>query len=394
MFSKRKIPRKELLILAVGLGLTIAMMLLIGAFAVHQLQHLQKISKSLYEHPFKVTIATDQLQSDIEQIRISNLQIALTTDPSKIKIYSDLADAANVDAMIQLDLISSNFLGDLRKVTEIKREMQGWEAYRHDLIAKISDGTATQSDKVVVAEGSEIYKTIYRNVAYVSSFASNRAKEFVEEAALEGAQSSNELKWLTILVVSMMSIGFIFTYKTIQTHIRELDVFAHVDVLTQLLNRRQFNLMAGHEFGKLARYDGDLSVMMIDIDHFKQINDLHGHSVGDAVLISLAQTLRVMLRDSDLICRWGGEEFVVLLPQINAQSAYEIADRIRNTVATTPAMINGVGIGFTISIGVAEFSDHLNVEKLIAHADTALYHVKNSGRNSVAIYTAEFAKDT
>lgn len=164
-------------------------------------------------------------------------------------------------------------------------------------------------------------------------------------------------------------------------------VLAITDPLTNLYNRRGFYELARHEMERSRRFGSPLVVMMADIDHFKRVNDTHGHSVGDQVLQELAQRLRNTLREADLICRYGGEEFCILLPESDLQNGYSAAERVRLTISETPFRIEQLQLPITISVGVTRLeSPQQTLEELIEQADEALLHAKAFGRNRVEIW--------
>lgn len=159
---------------------------------------------------------------------------------------------------------------------------------------------------------------------------------------------------------------------------QELERISLTDPLTQAWNRRYFDETMQKEFVRGRRYDYPVSLLMIDIDHFKNINDRYGHAMGDKVLIALSDSLKNMLRSQDSFCRIGGEEFAVILPHTDRQSALMIADRIRNKVLNIT--VNS-GVHFSVSIGVCECMK--SAQSCYEHADKALYLAKHNGRNRV-----------
>lgn len=162
-----------------------------------------------------------------------------------------------------------------------------------------------------------------------------------------------------------------------------LEYMATVDDLTNVTNRRQFMKVLKAETTRAIRYSRPLSMLMIDVDHFKSINDTYGHPMGDRALILLADTIKGALRESDLLGRLGGEEFGAMLPEIGKDLAAGVADRIREKVASTPLESDQGTLNLTISIGVAAVDPHSGVEDLLRRADQALYQAKESGRNRV-----------
>jgi diguanylate cyclase (GGDEF)-like protein len=168
----------------------------------------------------------------------------------------------------------------------------------------------------------------------------------------------------------------------------ELIKLASIDPMTGLYNRRHFKNVSSHHFSLAQRNSSEISVIILDIDKFKTINDTYGHKVGDDVIISLAELLKSRQRKSDIISRFGGEEFVVLLPFTKLEDATNLAEKIRETVQEQKVKIDDeIEIQFTVSIGVSnvDIKNEINVEKSLIRADEALYEAKQNGRNKVCI---------
>ena len=172
---------------------------------------------------------------------------------------------------------------------------------------------------------------------------------------------------------------------------KELERLSQYDELTGLCNRRHFMSLAQHELGRSQRYGGKLSLLMVDIDHFKRVNDSHGHRTGDLVLAAVSEQIRKALRDADIAGRLGGEEFAVMLPETGLGGAILVAERLRQQIATQAIDIgDGQTLQCTLSIGVACLNDAtIDLEKLQHRTDTALYSAKNGGRNKVVSYAAD-----
>ncbi len=165
----------------------------------------------------------------------------------------------------------------------------------------------------------------------------------------------------------------------------ELQRQAHLDHLTGLPNRRSFMDKSEVELSRAQRYDNTLSILMLDIDHFKQINDTYGHQAGDIVLKSLAMTFQEVLRNVDIIGRLGGEEFAAVLAETGIEKATEVAERLREVIASGEVELSeGNTINYTVSIGITTLIDrNSNIDVLLHEADKALYRAKQSGRNRV-----------
>ena len=165
---------------------------------------------------------------------------------------------------------------------------------------------------------------------------------------------------------------------------QEVKQLATTDQLTGLLNRHAFLPMIRHEMDRARRSDErPFCLIMGDLDNFKRVNDSHGHEVGDLVLRETAVRMSACLRQQDVLCRWGGEELLVLLPETGPTGGREVARKIRAAMADQPMQLNGTRIRQTISLGVAGFDGERSPEQLITRADNALYGAKAAGRNRV-----------
>lgn len=164
---------------------------------------------------------------------------------------------------------------------------------------------------------------------------------------------------------------------------------AQTDSLTGLYNHRHFFELAKKEINRAQRYKHTLTVVMVDIDLFKYVNDTFGHPAGDQVIITIANLCRKHFRNIDIVGRYGGEEFSILLPETPVETAAEVAERLRNTVEKTVISYHRRHISVTVSLGLASLrNDCTSLTRLIERADTALYHAKAQGRNRVVIWKA------
>jgi len=169
----------------------------------------------------------------------------------------------------------------------------------------------------------------------------------------------------------------------------KLEELAYKDALTGLHNRRFFMEEMKHILETTKRYREPLSVMMLDVDNFKRINDEYGHDVGDLILKQLADVIVRCVRSSDIAARLGGEEFVVALPKTNLDSALTVADRIRQEFKKSKVKLNGEEVGTTVSVGIASFEEGYDLERLLKEADEALYEAKRTGKDKVVIRKGE-----
>ena len=168
----------------------------------------------------------------------------------------------------------------------------------------------------------------------------------------------------------------------------ELEQLAISDPLTNINNRRHFFELAEKEYKRAKRYQHPLSLVLADVDHFKNFNDTYGHLIGDQILTNLAGFFEESIRDIDVVARYGGEEFVILMPEIGCQDAKIMAKRLCQSVAENPMINNNSKIMFTISFGVAcwDGKEEISFETLLPRADQAMYKSKEKGRNCVTIW--------
>jgi len=178
------------------------------------------------------------------------------------------------------------------------------------------------------------------------------------------------------------------TEQTLVERNQELLQLASTDTLTGLVNRRVMMQHAQAEIRRANRYQKDLAMIMLDLDYFKQINDLHGHAAGDQVLAEFAALCKQSIRDTDLAARYGGEEFVILLPEIDIKTAILSAERIRMAVAAHHFKLSdGNTVSITCSIGIATYlPEQDDLDKLLLRADQALYQAKHQGRNRCCVH--------
>jgi diguanylate cyclase (GGDEF)-like protein len=184
---------------------------------------------------------------------------------------------------------------------------------------------------------------------------------------------------LTIRVKNLLN------YKRLYDNVVKLSV---IDSLTHVYNRRYFQHRLRDEFERGRRYGREFCCVIIDVDHFKEVNDSKGHPVGDKVLKTIAAILRSNIRAADVLCRYGGDEFGLLLPETNFQGAYVTAERVRSKVEKTNLNNPEDPVLISLSIGISSLIEGgaLEMDELVTQADVALYQAKRSGRNQIGFY--------
>lgn len=189
-----------------------------------------------------------------------------------------------------------------------------------------------------------------------------------------------------ILLTVLLEALFIFRpmVNKVKSFADNLQQEANYDHLTGLLNRRSFSILIDKAMALSKRHQYELGVLSFDIDHFKSINDTYGHDVGDKVIRHVSNILKSNTRASDCAARFGGEEFVILLPQTKQQDCFNLANKIRDIIEKTPLTLNGLIIEITASAGVSGYrKDDNNADDMLKRADDGMYQAKSAGRNQV-----------
>lgn len=184
----------------------------------------------------------------------------------------------------------------------------------------------------------------------------------------------------------MLLVAYVTTMFSadIRYGLNKAKLLSETDELTGLYNRRGFAIVVDRLFAQAVRYNRPASVLMVDVDRFKALNDGYGHEAGDRMLRIVAKCIETELRHTDVLARYGGDEFIALLPETPVESAVEVAGRIRAAVAGTPLNQDGKSVATSVSIGVANYPEHgRSIDAVLARADRAMYVAKQNGRDGV-----------
>ena len=200
-----------------------------------------------------------------------------------------------------------------------------------------------------------------------------------ENGDLAGIRKSLYLNLLVCLLVTAIVVSIVSV--ALRRYQARITALATTDQLTELLNRRGFDLLASQALQEARRNQSQLCALMLDLDSFKELNDSHGHQAGDEVLRGFSRNLRDDLRQADILCRWGGEEFALLLKDTSMEQARALAQKIRQRTEQSEFEYNGSTLHVTTSIGLAQLHADESLEQLLARADRALYRAKQGGRN-------------
>jgi len=272
-------------------------------------------------------------------------------------------------------------------------------AHKGKLTPILTQGAALPAGTGMGIRALELGKTVVENEVafvphYMASFVETRSEMcvplifFGEKLGVLMLESAKPHNFTDENVPPLESVADICA-GAIQNahHFEKAQQLAYIDGLTGIYNRRYFEMEIASEIERASRYHGRLAIIMIDIDNFKRLNDEFGHLLGDEVLRQVSGVFGQQIRKVDVVCRYGGEEFAILVPQTSGGNAMEVAEKLRRMVETY--RFPGVPVKVTISAGVAEFPAHGQTrDELVAAADAALYVSKEAGRNRVSAASA------
>jgi diguanylate cyclase (GGDEF)-like protein len=230
----------------------------------------------------------------------------------------------------------------------------------------------------------------YRDIPIIFLTASNESKNLID-AFQSGAVDyiTKPFNMLELLARVKTHLELKYAKDQLKKALAELEQLALTDPLTRIPNRRHLYQIAAREMARARRYNYPFSLLIVDIDRFKQVNDTYGHLAGDEVLQSVAAIVKNTLRREDCFARFGGEEFIVLLPCTDTIAALGVANRIRTLIASSSLIVQGRAIAVTASIGIATYRyEDRDLDGLIARADAALLSAKHQGRNRCIVHSS------
>ncbi len=258
--------------------------------------------------------------------------------------------------------------------------MIGWDTGFHYYILLVIPVAVISSIRPVSLKGATVLGVMMTYLALDVAFRHTGPARELTPAVVDGLHYFNVVGVMAILI---FLAGYYYYLINRATH--SLQELASVDPLTQLLNRRAISEVIRHQVASRSTSGANLAFVLCDLDHFKVINDTRGHDAGDQVLRAVSAILRQALRDGDSIARWGGEEFLVVLPGTDSTHARRLAERLRQEVAALRITHGDTSFGVTMTLGVASLLPGESSEQAIARADTALYDGKREGRDRVVL---------
>ncbi|MEW8084814.1 MAG: sensor domain-containing diguanylate cyclase [Candidatus Thiodiazotropha endolucinida] len=243
-------------------------------------------------------------------------------------------------------------------------------------------GTLENVDESIVPSPNRAEKRYWIFLSHISN-------NLIEDLTAKRMIVATITYLLLFLVAGVISVLFAKNSVQKKQAFRKLQQYATTDDLTGLANRRELDKVALREFKRATRFTRHLSVLMLDLDHFKSINDTYGHNIGDSVLRHVADICMGSIRGQDFMARYGGEEFTILLPETDIENGSKLAQRICDKIAAMPYQEGQQLISITVSVGASEIEDgDIDFNDLLNRADKALYEAKKRGRNQVVISTA------
>jgi diguanylate cyclase (GGDEF)-like protein len=274
---------------------------------------------------------------------------------------------SRIDLLLENAIIADKSTNSIIYFDTARLLLNKWENLKY-LIVNYRENK-TESTKVKILDASEEIWEI--------------ADATVIESQLENERNVDNFKYTLILLAMNIMITALIIYFTNVYVKDELEFYANHDPLTKIYNRKFFMSYFTQTLQQVARYKQDLSVVMIDIDNFKQVNDTYGHDIGDVVLIEVANIIKSNTRKSDIVSRFGGEEFIVLFPNTMKDNAYSVSEKIRCAVEENRFKTVGK---ITISLGVYTYNKGDDENSMIHKADNALYQAKKTGKNKVVAF--------
>ena len=350
---------------------------------------MHQTTRDLYEHPYAVTNAVLQLKASLNQIGSSLLFATLSQSKGQaLQQTVQFIHSQESLAEKNVRVIASSYSSDQQQIAKLQAELQALYQIQAVILEKLQTGHYVEADRLIEGSGSPKFIEIAKITDSVLALAQQRANAYVNESQKQLEEHTQKgLMYATLLLTSFLIISVVLVWRTYRLH-AEVDKFAFTDFLTGIANRRRFMLELESEVRRSQRYGSPFSFAMVDIDHFKKINDHYGHPVGDLVLQSFCLKCLSVLRTSDMVGRLGGEEFGILMPMTDLHEAARVIERLRSEIDLSVVTENGQPIHYTASFGLVASSHYhvdLSLAQMMKSADAALYNAKQQGRNRVYI---------
>ena len=384
-------PRKRAVLYILIAGFLIAFVgaLLFIWIYFSSMREMHQTTRKLYEYPFAVANAALALEADLYQIRSHLLYVTLIqADRQQLANAEALIDACEQRAQQKIVTIARSYSRAPQQVMQLKQQLALLGNVREQVLQKLSATRYVEANQLIETEWTARFAKVAGLNEIILKDAHQHAIEYVNESQQRLEQHTKRgLSYAALLLSLFLGVGAFVAWRIYQLHI-EADKFAFTDFLTGIANRRHFIHELESEIRRSQRYELPFSFAMVDIDHFKKINDQHGHHAGDLVLQNFCLKCVNALRTSDIVGRLGGEEFGILMPMTDLHEAARVIERLRAEIDHSVMTDQGEKIHYTASFGLvstSQLGEQQGMAHLMKMADVALYTAKQQGRNRVFI---------
>lgn len=386
---KRQRKKAVLYILIAGFLIAFMGALLFLWIYFSSMRAMHQTTRNLYEQPYAVSKAALELKADVYQIR-SNLLYAtlIQADASVLQGVRAEIEAREHLVEAHLAVMQRNYSGDPQQVIKLRQKWQALNQVRDQMLQQLQSAHFSEANQLIGSRWTTAFAEVARLNESILAHASQRATQYVQESEqrLE-MHTRSGLMYAALLLMLFLVVSVLVVWRIYQLHL-ETDKFAFTDFLTGIANRRHFMQELESEIRRSQRYALPFSFAMVDIDHFKKINDQYGHHAGDLVLQNFCLKCINALRTSDMVGRLGGEEFGILMPMTDLHEAARVIERLRSEVDHSVMSDSGEQIHYTASFGLvstSQLSGQQSLAQMMRMADAALYAAKQQGRNRVFI---------
>lgn len=386
---KRQRKKAVLYILIAGFLIAFVGALLFLWIYLSSMRAMHQTTRNLYEQPYEISKAALALKADIYQIRSSLLYATLAHADTKV-LNSEVAEIEAREQLVaaHIAVMQRSYSGDVQQIINLGQKWQSLSRVRGQILQQLQSAHFAEAERLIETSWTATFNEVTRLNDAILAHASQRAAQYVQESEqrLETHTRSGLIYAASLLVLFLM-VSVLVVWRIYRLHL-EADQFAFTDFLTGIANRRHFMQELESEIRRSQRYATPFAFAMVDIDHFKKINDQYGHHTGDLVLQNFCLKCINALRTSDMVGRLGGEEFGILMPMTGLHEAARVIERLRSEIDHSVMTESGEQIHYTASFGListAQLSGQQGLAQVMRMADAALYTAKQQGRNRVFI---------
>lgn len=387
MMRQRK--HAVLYILVAGFLIAFVGVLLFLWIYFSSMREMHQTTRKLYEQPFVVANAALELKSHLHQIRSSLLYATLEeVDAAHLGTTRDFISTREQLAEQKLAVIDRLYAGDAQQLQALTQKLAALHAVNQQVLQQLQVRDYASAHGTIARQWTAGFAEVAGLNEVILKHANERANDYVNESQQHMEQHTERgLRYAVLLLTVFLLAGLFVGWRIYQLHI-EADKFAFTDFLTGIANRRHFIHELESEIRRSQRYESPFSFAMVDIDHFKKINDQYGHHAGDLVLQNFCLRCVNALRTNDMVGRLGGEEFGILMPMTDLHEAARVIERLRSEIDHSVMSDLGETIHYTASFGLiatSQLDAQAGLAQMMKMADAALYAAKQQGRNRVFI---------